>query len=268
MKKIENNEIKQIQLSILKFVHEFCIENSINYSLCGGTLIGAIRHKGYIPWDDDVDIMMPRPDYERFVELFNSKKFENYRVISSDLYKEYFSPHAKVMDTRTFLDEKYDRKVMALCANIDVFPVDGLPDDKVKRDRYWFRIFKIRNLNTVVYAKNLVSEHGFKKIVRRILFVFFKLLPANFIAKRINKMARKNPFNNSSFVAVSVFGYGRKEEISAKAFDSYIDMDFENLKLKVISGFDIYLSSLYGDYMQLPPEEKRVAKHGFDVYWR
>ncbi len=271
MKKIEIEELKEIQLELLQYIHDFCIKQGINYSLCGGTLIGAVRHKGYIPWDDDIDIMMPRPDYEKFLSLFNNSQIQknvDYKVIDCTNDKQYFQPFAKVVNIKTSLVETYDRPLESLGAYVDVFPCDGLPDDSSERDLYWKKIFRLRNLNTIIYQKKLDNIKGLKKILRKILYVVFKMLPATFYAKKVNAKARRNDFESAQFVACSVFGYGRREEVPHSVFDSYVDLTFEGRKFKAMIGYDKYLSSLYGDYMQLPPEEKRVAKHDFEVFWR
>lgn len=267
MKKIELQELKQLQLQIMDEIHNFCLQNSINYSICGGTLIGAVRHKGYIPWDDDIDIMMPRPDYEKFSSLFNEQN-SDLKFINCFNDKQYFQPFGKVVNTRTFMTNAYDRPLNNLGVNIDVFPCDGLPADENERGSYWKKIAKEKNWNTLYYQKVNEKEHGIKKIARKIFFTLFKIFPANRYAKKINQLAQKNVFETSEYVACSIFGYGRKEEMPKSVFNSFVDVPFENRTFKAMEGYKTYLTNLYGDYMQLPPEEKRVAKHDFEVWWR
>lgn len=268
MKEIQIDELKSIQLAILEYVHDFCIKNNIRYSLCGGTLIGAVRHKGYIPWDDDIDIIMPRDDYEKFCSLFCQDSTNSaYKLITCFNDKQYFQPFAKVVDSRTRLIESYDRPVDSLGVYVDVFPSDFLPEDFAKRNRFWRKILKKRNFATVIYQKINKKEGLVKRICRIILYYLFRPFPANMFAKKINKFSAKES-NLSSYVACSVFGYGRREEMSRTVFDSFVDMSFEGRQFKVMQGYDIYLSSLYGDYMKLPPKEKQVPKHDFKAYWR
>ncbi len=270
MKKIiEIEQLKQIQLSILDFVNLFCKENNIRYSLCGGSLIGAIRHKGYIPWDDDIDIMMPRPDYDKFLELFNSKNADsNYRVINYLTDKDFYQPFSKIVDTSTVLIEAFERKINGLGVNIDVFVIDGLPNDSEKRNQYWKKMLKLRNLATCLYQKEHKKEHGIKKIIRKIFYYLFKLLPGNFFAKRFDKIAKKNNFEESDIIANSIFGYGKKEEMPGNLFDELVDVDFEGRKYKSVKDYNTYLSNIFGDYMQLPPKEMQVAKHDFEAYYK
>ena len=117
-------ELRKIQLAILDKVHEFCMERGLRYSLGGGTLLGAVRHKGYIPWDDDIDIMMPRPDYDRFLQEFDGA-YPHYGVLWYKNDENCLWPYAKVYDNRTVLEEHFIKTGI----NIDVFPVDGLPDE-------------------------------------------------------------------------------------------------------------------------------------------
>lgn len=268
MNKILIDELKSIELEILQNVHDFCVQNGINYSICGGTLIGAVRHKGFIPWDDDIDIIMPRKDYEKFKELFNNKENTTYKFIDCYNNKQYFQPFGKVINKKTKLVETYDRPIDEMGVYIDVFPVDGIPAGEENREKFWQKITKLKNFNTVIYAKSIEGESFIKHFIRTFLFYIFRPFPANWGANRISKFAEKVDFNASEIVASSIFGYDRKEEVVKSAFDSYVDLDFEGRKFKAMIGYDTFLKNIYGDYMQLPPVEKQVARHEFEAYWR
>ncbi len=268
MKQLDIDEIKKIQLSILDYVHKFCVENDIHYSLCGGTLIGAVRHKGYIPWDDDIDIMMPRPDYEKFCSIFNlTCENLNLKVLTCFNDKQYFQPFAKVVDTRTKLMEFYDRPVDNLGVYIDVFPADFLPDNSVDREKYWKRIFKRRNFATIIYQKKNRKEGCIKSFLRILLFYLFYPLPANVFAKLVNNFAVKRNLP-SDYMACSVFGYGEKEEMPKSVFDYFVELDFEGKKYNAMYDYKTYLTNIYGDYMELPSIEKQIPKHDFKAFWR
>lgn len=268
MKEINLEELKKNQLEILSEVHSFCENNQIHYSLCGGSLIGAVRHKGYIPWDDDIDIMMPRPDYEKFRNLFNKDNNSGLKFIDCFNDIQYFQPFGKVINTKTKLIESYDRPVDAMGINIDIFPIDGLPSRGKEREKFWKKILRLRNINSIIYQKENPNVKGIKKIARDILYYIFKFLPANYYAKKINFLAMKIPFDKSDTVADTVFGYGKKEENPYSNFDSYVELPFEGFSFKVCVGYKIYLENIFGNYMQFPPVEQQVAKHKFSCYWR
>lgn len=269
MKQIFIEEMRKLQISILLYVHDFCKENNIRYSLSGGTLLGAVRHKGYIPWDDDIDIMMPRPDYERFVNEFNvNNKESSLKVISSYNDIQFFQPYAKVVNTKTVLKETYKRHIDQMGVYIDVFPIDGLPNDAQKRENYWNFIEKQKNISTAVYENDNSKEKGIKKIARKFLYLIFSFRKANFYANKLHRYGMKNSFEGSKFIANSIFGYHKKETMPGSLFDGFVELDFEGRKFMAVADWKIYLTNLFGDYMKLPPVEQQVSKHDFEAWWR
>ena len=268
MKEIKIDELRQLQLEAMQAIHDFCTKNNIHYSISGGTLLGAVRHKGYIPWDDDIDCMMPRPDYERFVRTFNDNNDSEYRVISSYNDKYFFQPFAKVVNTKTIMVVHEDRPMPNLGVFIDVFPIDGLPNNEKKREHYWNWIAKKKHFSSVIYSKNNPKEHGVKKIARLVLFCLFRPFSANWYTNKLHQFGMKNPFDKSTFVANSIFGYHKKEQMPKSIFESYILLAFEDRKFYAIKDYNTYLSNLFGDYMKLPPVEQQVTKHDFEIYWR
>lgn len=269
MKKIETEELKSLQLEIMQYVNDFCKNNNIRYSISGGTLLGAVRHKGYIPWDDDIDIMMPRPDYERFVNVFNDKSSDSdFKVFCSYNDKQWFQPFAKVVNTKTYMTETYDKPLDNLGVNIDIFPIDGLPNDENKRNKYWNFIAKQKNISTCVYQKVNDKESGIKKNARRILYILFSFRKANFYANKLHKYGKNNQFEGSKYIANSIFGYHKKEIIPGTLFNSFVELDFEDRKFMAVEDWKTYLTNLFGDYMKLPPVEQQVTKHDFEVFWR
>lgn len=265
MKRINIEELRNIQISLLSFVDKVCKENNLNYSLCGGSLLGAIRHKGYIPWDDDIDIFLPRPDYEKLINLLNVDN-KQYKILNCFLQKDYFLPFSKLIDANTTLQESYERKFKNYGIFIDIFPIDGLPNDLTKRDAYWNKIKILKRLNTMVYSKTAQEKTFIKQIFRRMMFILLGFIPHNFIAKKLNRLALKNNYEPSEFVACSVFGYGVKEQMSNSCVSSFINVEFEQKQFSAITGWHTYLSNLYGDYMKLPPKEDQIAKHDFEAY--
>lgn len=261
------DEQKCIQIKILKEVANYCYNNKIRYYLGYGTLLGAVRHKGYIPWDDDIDIVMPRPDYKKFIHNFN-KNHENFHVYDVENNPDYPWPYAKVSYNKTISIETTDLVFNQLGVNIDVFPIDGLPDDKNKQEKLVKEIKWYLNLLNI----KSISLNANRKFYKNAILVIgkFLLLFINYrkiIEKIINK-AKYFKYDGSKYVACLVWGYGEKEILPKKVFESQVKMKFENIEFYVPVGYHEYLTHLYGDYMQLPPEGKRVTHHSCKTYYK
>lgn len=257
MKEMTHKEVKQLQLDILSSVHDFCDSNGLRYSLAGGTLLGAVRHKGFIPWDDDIDILMPRPDYELFIQKYQK---EHHVVQNYITDKGYFFLFTKIYDDRTTIIE--DRTKTGVC--IDVFPVDGLPNkeeatnyidrqneyvEELKKNTQYFKFRKGHFLKLRYYIKLLIYPSRESTI------------------KKLEELHNTYKFESSSYAGAVSGMYGIRELLESDVFKEYIDLPFEDRSFKCLAQYDKYLTSLYGDYMLLPPEEKRVGDHNFTAYW-
>ena len=265
MKELSLEEIKKVQLNILKQVAEFCCERGINYSLYGGTLLGAIRHKGYIPWDDDIDISMPRPDYNKFLNDFHLIKDKNLKVHARELNKEYIYPFCKVSDERTLLKEYSDINYV-LGINIDIFPIDGLPANYKECRKLMLKSSISRNFLELKQTKITKNRIWYKNSILFFSKILLYGIPSKIFLNTIERQTRKYKFQNSSFVGNIVWGYGIKERCNKSVYSDYVLVDFENNKLKAMKGYDEYLTNVFGNYMQLPPIEKQVIHHNFKAY--
>ena len=260
MKAIATEELKSIQLDLLQKTADFCESNGLRYFLIGGTLIGAIRHKGYIPWDDDIDIAMPREDYDIFVKTFN--KPENYyQVTNISNDTDYALAFAKVYDNRTIIKQlQYPSDKFGVF--IDVFPADGVKDAA--------QVYKIMRLRKFLNTKR--ANYYRRTLSKNIINTFGKILllpfSAHQIATWIDNEARKYAFGSVPKAGVIANPYGPGEIVDKSVFDSDIYQEFEGRKYRIPVGYDKWLRSIYGDYMQLPPEKDRVTHHSFDAWWK
>ena len=272
-KPISLEEHKKIMLNILIEFAKFCDEHNLMYYLDAGTLIGAVRHKGFIPWDDDIDVNMPQKDYDCFVELTRQSKGFMTEHLQVEYPEDTIYPFLKVSDDRTVLVEFPDQNPMEVGVYIDVFPKYGIEDKKLSTKilcktcsylhlMHWFNTFSIyawaRPGNSIV--KKMIAWIGRKTVKNSP----FPIIVQNWL---MHGYARKHPLENCKYV--TTFTNGEYHKLAPKeCFDGFQWLDFEGVKFKGPKDFNTYLHSLYkGDYMQLPPEDKRVH-HNVEVYWK
>ncbi|MDB4785502.1 LicD family protein [Akkermansiaceae bacterium] len=266
MKELTLPEIKILQQEILDEVHSFCKENNIDYSLSYGTLLGAIRHQGYIPWDDDIDVMIPRPDYDKFVSNFKARK-SHFKVKSSEKDKDYPYLFAKVENSKTKLVE-YSSISYNIGVNIDIFPIDGLPKKKHKLNNFYRKMDLCKKMLAIKTVKiNLSSRGLIKNTTLFFLKVLFSLVSYQLIVKLTNKLVVKYDYSESKFVmSCCLEGSKRNQYMSKVVYDEFIEVVFESKKYKAIKNFDDYLSMQYGNYMELPPKVERITHHNYKAY--
>ena len=262
MKILSVKEIKVKQLYILDEVVKFCNENNITYFLCGGTLLGAIRHKGYIPWDDDLDLMMPRKDYEEFVDKFSHPDIN---LNSSRISDDYYYPFLKLEDKHTEMKEHiFIGQNRNLGVNIDIFPLDVMPNDSKALKAFLKRMFFLRKCLKLKRVKitGVKVDDFLRKIGRKIMMRY----TVQEFNEKLTSAALKYKDQNTGYMGIVVWGYGRKEYCRTEIFDGKVEVEFEGKKYFAPVGYDEYLTNVYGDYMQLPPIEKQVRPHLFEAY--
>lgn len=264
MKEIQMDELRELQMSILDYVDSFCRKHGIKYTISGGTLLGAVRHGGFIPWDDDVDIQMLRNEYRRFTEVWNGCKQDHpYEFVSIESGNGYGNPCGKVCNPKTVL---IVNGFPTTGIFIDIFPVDKVLDYNDFRNRH-NQVMRIRQkMANLMAIKQNLSKNPFQRIL---LKVKGGRVPMEILAEKINKIAMKrNEETNCPYLFEMVAGALCKEPFPKEVFDSYIEMQFENRRYMSVRDYDKYLTSTFGDYMTLPPIEKRIRHHCFMAYWK
>lgn len=253
---VETRELQNHLLSMVKQFHEICVENNLVYYIVGGTLLGAVRHHGFIPWDDDIDVAMPREDYnllksisnQIFPEYLEIKFYEN--TPNSPIH------FVKLVDNRTTLIENGYRDYYE-GVYIDIFPIDGAPNkaSKIKKQQILARIYTSLILNHCYTdgRQGLRKAYGF----------FAKLLNMDKLHYSLEKTITQFPYESSEVVGNYLGAYGIREFIPKKCFGTPKTYKFEDTELYGPEDYHYYLTSIYGDYMQLPPVDKRVNTHQY-----
>lgn len=263
---LNSAEIKKIELDLLLKFDEICKENNLTYWLCGGTLLGAIRHKGFIPWDDDIDVLMPRNDFDKLLELEEKQDKNNVEQIVSWKSGKSIYPFFKLINTNTVVKERYLSDKYTTGIWIDIFPTDGMPDDdkliarKFKQIKFW------KTILLTAYSELGTGASWYAILAKRILVPICQRLNTKKICDKINAISSEFPIDTSPYVGGFLWGYGPQEKMP-KDFLETVYVEFEGHSFPAPKRWDYYLTQLYGDYMQLPPENKRIF-HGFQAWYK
>lgn len=238
---------------------QVCEKYHLKFYLCGGTLLGAVRHKGFIPWDDDIDVMMPRPDYDRLMQLEKSQGIfrKHLKLYSFELENADY-PFAKVVNMNTTILQKYAKDESLSHIWLDIFPADGLPSDVDEIKRIYRKVDKLRKILSLCWAKIGEGTTKLKKYAKYILVPVIKCIGADFWCQKIDLISRQYGFAESEYVGVISWGrYGVGERCLKEKFEKSVEVEFEGYKFPVMSCWEEYLIGIYGDYMKLPPEGER-----------
>ncbi|HHX24250.1 MAG TPA: LicD family protein [Thermoanaerobacterales bacterium] len=252
-------EVQLIQLNMLLKVDEICRLNNIRYYLIGGSALGAVRHKGFIPWDDDVDIGMFRRDYDQFLDIADKFLDNKYFLQTNRTDPDYHGPYAKLRANNTTYIEKVSRSLGAKIHQgifIDIFPLDNVPDKKLLLK---LQLTLMRFLLSVAFARvNDYPVNRYKRYIKKVYSIpFLKLIKKRTFDEIIDKIASFYKDKETDRIA-NLFGrYGEKEVLPKYYFGEAKYLEFEGHKLPVPEYYDEFLKHIYGDYMKLPPVEKR-----------
>jgi len=264
--KIKLEQLKIIQLDILDAIHMFCQSNNIRYSIACGTLLGAIRHKGYIPWDDDVDIYLLRKDYNQLMTNFPDTYQKVYKIASFERKDKWDKAYAKAYNSKTNIIENAHYKHI-IGVSIDIYPIDDVPDNEDEWNRYNLK----RRFFQRCYQAKLMRFSSNRTLGKNMLLFLVKAILSPFSLRKIalflNNFAQK--FNGKGYnnVFESVQGMLQKHYFPKTLFEDIIEVNFEDRVYHCFANYHEYLKNAYGEYMKLPPKEKRISKHDFDAYW-
>ena len=264
------HKLWDVELEILDVIDSFCKPHKIKYSIAYGTLLGAVRHKGFIPWDDDIDIMMLREDYNRFRQLWLENPPEGYAFVDDILYDEYHENFAKIRKKNTTFiqfDSEYSIKEIPLGIFVDIFVFDRVaPEGLPRKKQYAY------SLINMLYSRQYPSGmSGLIGLGERILLS----LPAGFQIRMKNRARRsieKWNCNEDALLANFCTLAASKRYLPANMFDNIIDIEFENRRYSAVAIYDEVLKIFFGDYMQLPPENQRASHYplllDFEHSWK
>lgn len=270
MKQLTTEELKQVELDILSDFAKFCDKNRLTYFLAYGTLIGAIRHKGFIPWDDDIDIWMPRADYNRLIAMFNEQHQDGvyWAILPTD--KRSCHSFVKVIDTRTLkVEQGISYSSGFLGVDIDVFPLDGQPTDDAEFAEWYHRLYHLYLCHFTLIRKIEGSLLTRIKLAGRQVLTWIQHGNKRDILRKAATLHRKYPYETSTYVGTveSCFNF-KSNRYKKEWFSKAVVTEFEGVSFKIPVGYHEVLTQLYGDYMQLPSAEQQVTHHRNKTYWR
>lgn len=250
------DDVKKTILDLAKEFKRICDKYNLRYFLDYGSLLGAVRHNGFIPWDDDMDFCMPLDDYDKFIEICKTELDKNYALRCLD-EENYVYTFLKIDDKRTSLTELFNKKSgYKGGVYIDIFLLRGLPDNAIVRKFYLMKIAFYRKMADIgLLDFNSKKYPWYKKIIINL----GKFVNGRKYLLKLNKMLRKYKFDDCKYVsstAAKLFCYCDK-----KLFSETEEYRFEDTCFKSVKDYDGYLTRLYGDYMKLPPEDKRISNH-------
>lgn len=269
MRELSLSERKKYALEVLVELDRICRKHNLRYSLAAGTMIGAVRHKGFIPWDDDIDILMFREDYEKLKTILTEQDNPTCYWMSYDTNENYGYFFAKVIHKRTqVIDLFCNRKDAPLGIAVDIFPVDYLGESlneatqTFKHADFW--TYLLIACNWSCYFKSQ-ARAWFVEPFRFVLFAITRPLTPSYLIRKINNICQIPTYRQQGYYGMIMFG-GKGCIYRKDFYNKFIDIEFEGMKFKCLEGFDTMLQAVYGNYMELPPPAQRVPPHKIKAF--
>lgn len=269
----ENENLKQTQKCLLKImdvIHEICVKNNISYYLLGGSALGAVRHKGFIPWDMDIDIGMPRKEYEKFAEVCRKGLPNSLEYMDFKSTNEYYMPHAMVVmkNAAVYLSPEYYRSAKKEYVLVDIFPLDNVPDSAEEQRKQKVELKRLSKIQSreecILYKRNSLFEIAAKKVIQSGLKLIYPIRKVNVDQDRV--MRRFDGHETQCICSMaSQYSY-EKQCMDIAIYGKPTLMDFSGRKYYVPEKVEAYLTKLYGkNYMSIPPVEKRYRPNEYIV---
>ena len=264
MTKSELTPLQSNLLDMMKWFHSFCKEYDLKYYVLGGTMLGAVRHKGFIPWDDDIDVGLPRKDYQRLAEIMQVTDCGPYVIETPySTSKDYCYPHTKIYDTRTTLVEKKRRNVVR-GVFIDVFPLDGLGESEQECRKNYKPINRKYNFLLSIVGGVNKNREWYKNVV----VLVARCIPRFIVREKklltdLDRLCASIEYDSSTWICNDLGAWRLKEAMPRDVMGVPRIYQFENTEVFGAADYDAYLTRLYGDWRKLPPKEKQVTHHDF-----
>ena len=255
--------LQEIELENLRMLMEICEKNHLRYYLIGGSLLGAMRHKGFIPWDDDIDVGLPRPDYNRFVQIAKSylPDHMDIKTMTSDPnYNCYFT---RLINNKKKIYWDHGQYTAVIGVWMDVFPLDGLPENPLLRKLQVFRVKLNKALYKFTQIDYVSTNRTNRPISERVLIRFAqltrigKLMNADKRLKKLDRALQRYDYDTSAYAWNFSGCYGKREIVPHIQLGGSRTAQFEGMQVSIPEAAEDYLTSIYGDYMKLPPEDQR-----------
>ena len=259
------NSLQVQLLSMMKAFHVFCTQNQLSYVAQGGTMLGAVRHQGFIPWDDDLDVGMPRKDFDRLSLLMNKNKLNNRYVLETPESEDpnFCYPYSKLYDTYTTLIENTNQKLIRGIF-IDIFPLDGIGNSQSEAELNYRKIESLRKKLALRKVKISESRAWYKNFI---LFIAQKINLKSFDEKQLcfqlDSICRSRNIDDFTFGGNLLGAWGAKEIMPRDVIGTPKLYKFEDFYIYGVEKYDEYLTKMYGEWRKLPPKEKQISHHDY-----